>query len=162
MIVPAPLVPAAGEGADGSRQGSHVHVVAACVHHRDPAAVRRIGDRGARVVEAGPLLNRQGVHVGPEHDPRAVPVRQNRDDARLADAGRHVRAGRRELPGDQRAGPHLTSGQLGVLMQVVVEGDQVGQVRRVAEDPPGPLRDLCGQARSVTAHGRALPRTGFA
>ena len=53
-----------------------MHVVSAGVHH---------AGHGARVVEPGLLLHREGVHVGTKHHDRAVAAGQHADDARAAD-----------------------------------------------------------------------------
>jgi hypothetical protein len=104
--------------------------------------VRSLGDDRARVAQARPLLNRQGVHVGPEHDQWAIAVGQNPHDAGPPDAGRDVGAHSRELLGDQRTCPDLAAGQLRVTVQVFIDGDQVGQVRDITEDTARPFRDL--------------------
>ena len=84
-----------------------------------------VGRHLAGVGEAGLLDDGQGVEVGADQDGRPRPVLEHADDAELADAGRHLRPGLPQLLGDPPRGLRLLEGELGVAVQMVVEGDQL-------------------------------------
>ena len=83
-----PGVAGGGEQRGRAGQPGDVHVVPARVHDRHLVAVGVGRGRGAGVGQAGGLLDRQRVHVGAQHDRRAVAVGQQPDDAGAADARR--------------------------------------------------------------------------
>ena len=98
-----------------------MHIVAAGVHDRDrvPVGVGAGGRAGVR--EAGVLLDREGVHVGAQHDGRSVAVAQHPDDAGPADARTHLAAGPLELLGGLGGGALLVVRELRMGMEVAVE-----------------------------------------
>ncbi len=102
-----------------------VHVVAAGVHQRHPAALGVLGGRGARVRQAGRLGHRQPVHVGAQHHRGPVAVAQHAHDARAPDPGAHLEPGRAQPLGGDARRALLLEGQLGVAVQVTVEGREL-------------------------------------
>ena len=96
-------------------------VVAAGVGHRYLVAVGVLGGRGARVIRAGVLFDRQRVHVRPEQHGGPASVGQHADHAGAADAGLDRAAILLQLPGDALGGAVFLVGQLGVLVQILVE-----------------------------------------
>ena len=82
-----PGVAGGGEQRGRAGQPGHVHVVSAGVHDRYFVAVRIGRSGGAGVGQAGRLPDRQRVHVGAQHDRRAVAVGQQPDHTRAADPG---------------------------------------------------------------------------
>ena len=104
-----------GDDARGAEQHRDVTVVAAGVHvHRRARAIRDV------VL----LVERQCVHVGPQHDrlpgPRSA---QHADDAGLADPGMHLVPQRQQPIGDERRGAIFFETELGMLVQVAPRRD---------------------------------------
>ena len=102
-----------------------MHIVATGMHHRllDPVAVGLPGRRG--IGETGLLTQRQAVHVGADHDCRAVTIPQDGDDARTAHARGDVIAERRKLCGHPRGGLHLEARQFRIAVEMVEQGGEV-------------------------------------
>ena len=134
---PRPAVPMIRQPAGGADEAGHVDVVPAGVHHADltPGLVACLHLAG--VGQPGLLDDRQRVHVGADQHDRPVAVLQDADDAELADARRHLGAGFRQLVGDPLRRFDLLERELGVGVQVRVEGDQLRQAR----GDPGIRRD---------------------
>ena len=91
-----------------------MHIVAAHVRHRDRIALSIGGRRLAGIGKAGRFLDRQCVHVGAQHDGRAVAVPKQADHAGLADARRYFIAGRTKTVRSEFGRPRLLHRQLGV------------------------------------------------
>ena len=123
-----PAVAAVHHLAGGSDESGDVHVVAAGVHDRlfDPGGVDLAGDRG--VVETGPLLDGQAVHVGAHQDRRSLAVLKHGDDAGAADAGGHLIAERAEFAGHAGGGHVFEPGEFRVAVEVVEQVRQIGVV----------------------------------
>jgi hypothetical protein len=98
-----------------------VHVVATRVHHGyfGTGGVERSG--GARVVEAALLLDRQRVHVGPQHESGSIPGAHQANHAGAANAGRHFEGLPAQPIGDDPGGAVLRHRQLGVAVQIAVD-----------------------------------------
>jgi hypothetical protein len=108
--------------------GGHVGVVPAGVHDSALDA-REAGASGpAGEGEAGLLLDRERVHVGAQHHDRPVAVAEQGDDPGPADAGGHVEAEPPRLLGQQARRSGLLHAELGILVQVSIQSDQVRQV----------------------------------
>jgi hypothetical protein len=105
----------------GAEQRGDVHVVPAGVHHRDVVAVAVGGPGGAGVVQAGGLLDRQGVHVGTQQDACAGPVAQHADHPRAADAVMHLVAALTQPVGDRASRLELLVREFRKLVQPAVE-----------------------------------------
>ncbi|MNC39289.1 hypothetical protein D3C75_879400 [compost metagenome] len=105
-----------------------MHVVTAGVHDGlfGPVAVDLTRGRG--VGEAGVFGQRQAVHVGADHDGRTGPVLEHCDHARPADAGRDLIAQGAQFPRHAGGGLDLHARQLGVAVEVVEQGAEVGVV----------------------------------
>ena len=116
-----PLAGVIGHELGHAKQAGHMDVVAAGVGHRYLVAVGVLGGRGARVIRAGVLFDRQCVHVSPEQHGGPVSVGQHADHAGAADAGLDRAAILLQLPGDALCGALFLVGQLGVLVQIFVE-----------------------------------------
>jgi hypothetical protein len=112
-----------------------VQVVPAGVHDRDGFAGRVLGGDAAGERQAGLFLHRQRVELGAQHDGRPRAVAQQCDHAGAADAGGHVKAERLGFGGQLGGGFALVEGQLGMLVQVVVQRQdrRVGGVGLVGE-----------------------------
>lgn len=90
----APLIGGGDQALERTEESGDVHVVPACVHHRNGQAVRIDAAGGAGVGEAGALLDGEAVHVGAEpHDGAAfaldggvVVVADDRGEAGASDA----------------------------------------------------------------------------
>ena len=137
-----------------ARQPGDVHVVSAGVHDRDRVPVGVGAGGGAGVREAGVLLDREGVHVGAQHDGRAVAVAEHPDDAGPADARAHLAAGPLELLGGLRRGALLVVRELRVGMEVAV------QVFQGFDDRVEPVEDrMCG--RGVSRGGHCVSLSSF-
>jgi hypothetical protein len=117
-----------GERRGGAEQAGHVHVVAARVHQRHVFAVAVGVDDGARVVEAGPLTDRQRVHVGAQQHRRSRAVPEHAYHAGPADACRRLIAQVAEPAGDDARRPVLVKGEFWMRVQVTVDPGQVGDV----------------------------------
>ena len=129
---PAPAVLEPDQGRRRPDPGGHVDVVAAGVGHEGrPAVPLGLDVRG--VGQARLLLDRQGVELGAHHDHRPGPVAVDGDHAGPADVLGHLEAQRPHLAGEQRRGARLVHGELGVGVDVLVEGLQV---RVVGVEPP--------------------------
>jgi hypothetical protein len=89
--------------------------------HRHLVAGGIPAGRGARVVRAGFLLQRQRVQFGPQQHGGAVAVGQDAHHSRAADAGLDREAVFPQLPGDALGGAMLLVGQLGMLVQILIE-----------------------------------------
>ena len=102
-------------------QPGDVHIVAAGVHDRNRVPVR-VGCGGrAGEPEAGVLPDREGVHVGSQHDGGSVAVAQHPDAPGPADAGAHLAAGPLELLGGLGGRAVLLVRELRMGMEVAVE-----------------------------------------
>ena len=72
------------------------------------------------------LDDRQRIHIGANGDRRAIARAQIADHAGLADAGAHVDAA--DLAqgiGHHRSGAHFLEGQLGVLVDIAAETNEL-------------------------------------
>ena len=103
-----------------AHQPGDMHVVAAGM--RPPARCSpRVRRRDlAGIGEAGRLCDRQRVHVGAQHDGRAVAVAKQTDDAGLPDPGRHLIAGVAKPVRGQARRARLLHRQLGMRVDVLV------------------------------------------
>jgi len=88
-------------------QAGHMDVVPASMRHRHFLAVTIPGGHGARVLRAGVLPHRQGVHVRPQQDRRPAAVGQYAGHAGAADAGLDREAALLQLPGYAPGGTPL-------------------------------------------------------
>ena len=139
-----------------ARQPGDVHVVSAGVHDRNRVPVGVGAGGGAGVREAGVLLDREGVHVGAQHDGGAVAVAEHPDDAGTADARAHLAAGPLELLGGLRRRALLLVRELGVGMKVAV------QVFQGFDDRVEPVEDrVCGWSVSRGGHRVSFSSFGF-
>jgi hypothetical protein len=102
--------------------------------------------RGAGVVRAGVLLDRQRVQFGPEQDGGPTAIGQDARDSRPADARLDRAAVLLQLPGDAPGRAVLLVRQLWMAMEILVE-------RFLA----GPEAVVAGQDLLETAHNRRPP-----
>jgi hypothetical protein len=116
-----PLARVIGHEPGHAEQAGNVDVVTAGVGDRYLAAIGVPCGRGARVIRAGFLFDRQCVHVRPQQHGRPVAVGQHADHAGAPDAFLDRIAVLPQLPGDAAGGAVFLVGQLGVLVQVLVE-----------------------------------------
>ena len=123
-----------------------MHVVAAGVGDRDLMALGVLRGRGAGVVRAGVLLDRQRVQFGPQQHRGPGAIGQEAHDSGPADAGLDRAAIRLQFPGDALGRAVLLVRQLGMAMQILVERFLVGLQAVVA-----------GQDLLETAHNRRPP-----
>ena len=122
--------------------------MAAGVHHRHRLPLTVDSPDLAGVGQAGRLLDRQGVHIGAQHDGRSLAVAEQADDAGLPDPRRHLVAGAAELVRRQAGRPRLLHRQLGVRVYVGVKRLQVReQAIEVFKHRVG--RTRLGRAHSV-------------
>ena len=119
-----------GQVASRAEQHGGVAVMAAGVHL--PGSLRPVG-------HIARLLDRQGVHVGPEADHPAggdAPAPDDADNARAAKAGHHlVAAERLELVGDDPRRAVNVEEQLGMLVEIAAPGgDVIDEVGDAVDD----------------------------
>ena len=116
--------------AGGADEAGHVNVVPTGVHHADlaPGLVACLDLAGIR--EARIFHDRQRVHVGANQHDRPLAVFQDPHDAELADVRRHFGAGFCQLVGDPLRGFDLLPRQLGVGVQMRVQGNQLSEAAR--------------------------------
>ena len=111
--------PVLGQVAGRREQHGRVPVVAAGVHHPG---------RGAGPLGAGGLLDRQGVHVGPQPEAaRPVAAHQAPDDPGAADAPLDFIAPALELVGHQGGGAVLLERELGMAVDVATQADELAR-----------------------------------
>jgi hypothetical protein len=106
------------EGAGGPDEHARVAIMPTSVHH----AVRQRGERKVRL-----LVNRQGVHVGPEGHRRAVAslALQCRDHAVLGDASLNLQRQAVERVQDFFGGLFRVEAEFGFPVNVAPQGDYV-------------------------------------
>ncbi len=126
---PRPSIPVIGQPSRGADETRHVHVVAAGVHHADGASRLVGGLLLAGIGEARLLGDGQRIHVGPDQDDGPRPVLEDSDHADLSDPRGDFRPRLRQLGGDPPGGLVLLERQLGVGMEMLVEGIELVDVR---------------------------------
>ena len=102
-----------------------MQVVAARVHDRDLVPVRIGPGDAARVCEAGRLLDRERVHVGPDEQRRPGPVLEHGRDAVPANPAVDRAAGRFERVCEPLRRFGLLPRELGVGVERTVEVEEV-------------------------------------
>ncbi len=101
-----------------AQQGAGVDVVAAGVH---------LAVDGARIGQAGLLVDRQRVHVGTDRERGSGPPALDRADDTGARDARPVRdAEPRQLACHDARGADLLEGEFGMGVEVAADGDQIG------------------------------------
>ena len=123
-----PFVLHPGQHAGGSHPAGHVNVVAAGMHDADFAIGLVPDDHLAGVGNAGLFGDRQAVHVAPHQHGRPFAVLKDCHHAGDADFLGDLEAQFLQFTGDLGRRLFLLEGKLGVLVQVLVEVDQVGQL----------------------------------
>ena len=127
----------------------HVDVVAAGVVDEGlPPFPDLLIDAG--VGQAGLFLHGQGVKLGAHEDERPGAIAQDRDDAGLAHMLGHLKAQGAHLGGELGGGAHLLETDLGVLVDVLVEGVEA----RVFGVQNPVDRRLVGRSVAGRGHGR--------
>ena len=129
---------------------SDMHIVPAGMHHRIGLAILPDLRGGGGVVETGAFLHRKPVHIGAQHDQRAVAVAQHADHAGAANILRHRQSGGAQFGGHALGGICLEEGKLGVLVEVNEKVFEVGVVIRC--NRVGDLRAI-GQSRCRSESG---------
>lgn len=122
---PVPVPRRSGEQAGGTGQPGDVHVMSAGVHDRHLIAVVVDAGLGAGVVESGGLLDREGVHIGAQHDRRTDAIAQHAHHACPADAGGDLESRLPQPFGRLLGSAVLLEGQLRVGVQITVEGPEI-------------------------------------
>jgi hypothetical protein len=118
----------------GAGNARDAHVVLAGVHD---------AGRRARVRQAGLLVHRQRVQLGPHQNGWPWTVPADTHHAVRADPRGDLEPGAGQAAGEPRSGPRLPAGQFRVVVQLLVQSDCGGQ--RLVEpivgvphvDPPG-------------------------
>ena len=131
--VPGGLV--CGEGAGGADEDGGVDVVAAGMHHADLLAGLVLGGDVGGVVGAGLLDDGECVHVAADEEGGAGSVFEDADDAEGVGAvgidadmvGNGV-PGFAEGVGEEGRGVGLEVGELGVGMELLVGGEEAGEL----------------------------------
>ena len=105
-----------------------MHIVPTSVHHEYliTVGINLLGTR--RVRQSRFLLNRQTVHIGPEHDQRPFAIFQQRNNPGTAYIAMHPIAERRQLICQSGRGLMLHRRELGVLVKVEKQVFQFGGV----------------------------------
>ena len=101
-----------------------VRVVRAGVHDRVFAPGDILADHGARVGQAGFLLDRERIHVGADEHRRAGAVFHHAHDAEAADLLGDFAADGAQFLGDDPGGAHLGERELRVQVEVLVDLEQ--------------------------------------
>ena len=96
--------------------------MSAGVHHSDSASRLVGGLLTAGIGETRLLGDRQRIHVGADQDDRPGAVLEDADHAELADARSDLGPGLLEFLGDPPGSLVLLERQLGMSMQMLVEG----------------------------------------
>ena len=121
-----PTVAVGGELASGAGEDRHVQIVTAGLHDGDVFA-REIGHaRGAGVGDAGFFEDGQAVEIGAHKQRGAGPVFEDADDAVTAKFFRNFKTDGAELGGEFGGGFFLHERELGVGVEVGVEGEERG------------------------------------
>lgn len=108
-----------------TEEAGDVDVVAARMHHGYVGSVGTGAPRRAGVAKPRLFQDRKAVHVRTEHHCGSVPVPQDTHDAGPADSGADLPAQPGEPFGHDPGGPDFGSGQLGMLVQVLVNSGEV-------------------------------------
>ena len=116
-----------GEGSGDAQGDRDVHVVPADVGHADVLAVVVDAHRRGEG-EVGLLHHRERVHIGPDRDdgPGATAAEDPHDPG-ARDAGVDLEPEGGEAGGHQRGSAGLVVAELGMRMDVVADGDQLGE-----------------------------------
>jgi hypothetical protein len=109
------------EPLQGPEEAGDVDVVAAGMHDRYVLAVLINTAGSAGVVQSCRLFYGQAVHVRPQQDCPARPVREDADNTGDADAGVHGETQGMKMLSRNPGGPVFLKGKLGVCMQVPVQ-----------------------------------------
>ena len=117
-----------GQVAGHADEVRHVKIVPAGVHHRHRRAAGSCSADLRGIGQSRLFGDRQGVHVGPQHQHFARPVLQHAHDAVSANAGRHRRTDSPQLVGHPGGGLLFLQRQLGVLVQVLIQLDELRQI----------------------------------
>jgi len=133
-----------GEHPCRADEAGDMHVVGARMHGRRILAGEILHGRGAGVGQTGLLRHRQGVHVAPDHDRGPGSVLQDRHHAGVADLFGDRITQNPQLLGQQGGGAGLHEGELGVGVQVLVDGVE----RRIV------LGDFLRDQVADVVHGR--------
>ncbi len=145
-----PLAASGQQLVGGTQQPGDMQVVPARVGDTDVVAIGIGAPRRARVGEPGLLGDGQRVHVGPAQHGRTVAVLEHPDHPGASHVAGHGEAERLEPVGHDPGGAVLLERQLGVGVQVLVQGPQLGEGR-------GGQRRHGGQSRTNPARVRPEP-----
>jgi hypothetical protein len=104
------------------------------MHDADLVALVIARTSGAGVRQAGLFFHRQRVHVGAQHDDRAVAVAQHTDHAMPTDLARDFGASQPEFRCDPGGGVFFLKRKLRVRVPMAIQSVQVSLVVR---DPGG-------------------------
>ena len=111
-----------------ANEGRHVGIVGAGMHHRVfTTAMVNIRVRG-RIGKTRLFRDRKPVHIGAQHEGRALTVLQHRDNAGAADALGHVITQRAQFGGQARGGFVFLVGEFRMSVEMPVETFQIGLV----------------------------------
>ncbi len=131
-----PELAVGGEGLRGAEEDGGVDVVSAGVHDADLLAGCVFGEDVRGVGDAGLFDDGEGVHVAAHEEGGAGAVFEDADDAEgvgavgvEADVVGDGVAGLAEGVGEQGRGLLLVVGELGVAVELLVGGDEGGELR---------------------------------
>jgi hypothetical protein len=102
-----PSLAGLGKQRGRARKPGDVHVVTTHVAHRHGMAFTVLGFNFAGIWQTRRFLNRESIHVGPQHDCRTFAISQQADDTSLSYALRHLVAGGAKSFRRQTGSPRL-------------------------------------------------------
>ena len=116
-----PLITLRGQDLHRANKAAHMHVMAASVHDRHVLALMINTHCRACIVQTRCFLDRQRIHVRPEHHHRSGSVFQNPHNPGLPDVAMNGEAKIFEISRSDPGGSGLLERQLGMGVQVFVK-----------------------------------------
>ncbi len=123
--VPRHAVRAPASNLRGAGKPRHMHVMAAHMTDRHGLAFSVGNRRLTGIRQTRRFFDGQRIHIGAQHDCRAIAVAQQAYDARFTDAGRNLVACGTQTICGQTCRARLLHREFGMRVQILIKGLQV-------------------------------------